>query len=156
MAVVSLTGPANALVERAVRAARARGLLILAPVGNGGPASPPAYPAAHAEVLAVTGVDRGGRLLPEAGRPRRVDFAAPGSGIAALQADGRVREVRGTSFAVPLAAARAAAHHPEQRPSEIETAIARLVAEAGSVRPRPGDRGLGHGILCAKCVSSHR
>lgn len=101
---VSLVGPRNALVERAVAQARARGVQIVAAVGNDGPAAPPLYPAAYAGVIAVAPVDRRDRILPEAGRGHHVDFVAPGSDMAAAAVNGRWVVVRGASFAAPLVA----------------------------------------------------
>ena len=65
---ISLVGPRNALVERAIAAAQRRGVTVVAAVGNDGPAAPPAYPASYPGVIAVTGVDARNRPLIEAGR----------------------------------------------------------------------------------------
>lgn len=100
---VSLVGPRNPLVERAVAQALARGVQIVAAVGNDGPAAPPLYPAAYPGVIAAP-VDRRDRILPEAGRGPHADFAAPGSDMAAAAANGRWVTVRGASFAAPLVA----------------------------------------------------
>src|SRR3546814_16350022 len=67
----------------AVTRAQQRGILIVAAVGNNGPAAPHAYPASYRGVLAVTCVDAKDRLLPEAGRALHVDFAAPGDDVLA-------------------------------------------------------------------------
>ncbi|NWK95543.1 serine protease [Sphingobium lactosutens] len=103
---VSLVGPANPLLDGAIRLARDKGVTVVAAVGNDGPAAPPAYPASYPGVIAVTGVDGRGRLLPEAGRALHVDFAAPGADMQAADADGGRSAVRGTSFAAPLVAGR--------------------------------------------------
>ena len=107
--VMSLAGPDNALLGRFVAAARARGTVVVAAVGNEGPAAPPAYPASYPQAIAVTGVDGRGRVLVEAGRARHLDYAAPGADMLALNAAGQARSVRGTSFAAPLVAARLSA-----------------------------------------------
>ncbi|MGT2516872.1 S8 family serine peptidase (plasmid) [Sphingomonas panni] len=99
--VMSLAGPDNALLGRFVAAARARGTVVVAAVGNNGPAAPPAYPASYPQAIAVTGVDGRGRVLVEAGRARHLDYAAPGADMLALNAAGQARSVRGTSFAAP-------------------------------------------------------
>jgi hypothetical protein len=133
---VSLVGPQNSAVERAVRIVRARDIHIVAAVGNDGPAAPPQYPASYPGVIAVTAVDVRGHALPEAGRSPNVDFAAPGADMAAALPGQGYAVVRGTSFAAPLAAARlAAAGSPE-----------RLGAEA-----RPGKGRVGRGIVCGDC-----
>lgn len=103
---ISLVGPANPLLEGAIALAREKGVTIVAAVGNDGPAAPPAYPASYPDVLAVTGIDGRGRVLPEAGRALHVDFAAPGADMRAATLSGGSDKVRGTSFAAPLVAGR--------------------------------------------------
>ncbi|WP_083748873.1 S8 family serine peptidase [Pelomonas sp. KK5] len=102
---ISLVGPPNELLQRAVAAAQRRGLLLVAAVGNDGPAAPPLYPAAWPGVVAVTGVDPRRRVLAEAGRGPHVLFAAPGSALWGADVAGGTVELRGTSFAAPLVAA---------------------------------------------------
>ncbi len=133
---ISLVGPANRAIERAVGALRVRGIMIVAAVGNDGPAAPPQYPASYDGVIAATGVDPKGRALVEAGRARHVDFAAPGAELAAALPGNGYAKVRGTSFAAPLVAARFAA----------TGSIAGLAAEA-----RPGRGKVGRGIVCGMC-----
>ncbi|HUD92469.1 S8 family serine peptidase [Sphingobium sp.] len=103
---VSLVGPANPLLDGAIRLARDKGVTVVAAVGNDGPAAPPAYPASYPRVIAVTGVDGRGHPLREAGRALHVDFAAPGADMQAANMDGGRSTVRGTSFAAPLVAGR--------------------------------------------------
>ena len=105
---VSLVGPPNALLEQAVRLATSRGVLLVAAVGNDGPAAPPAYPASYPGVIAVTAVDAKGRVLLEAGRALHTDFAAPGADMLAAAPPDSYVAVRGTSFAAPLVAGLAA------------------------------------------------
>jgi len=105
---VSLVGPPNLTLEAAVRTLVDRGVLIVAPVGNDGPAAPPLYPAAYPGVIAVTGVDRRGKALLEAGRAGHIDFAAPGADLEAAKPGGGFTRVRGTSFAAPIVAGRLA------------------------------------------------
>jgi subtilisin family serine protease len=143
---VSLVGPSNALVERAVAQARARGVHIVAAVGNDGPAAPPAYPASYPGVIAVTGIDGRNRALIEAGRALRLDYAAPGADMAAADPSGGRRSVRGTSYAVPFVAARAWRAITGGR-----APIAALDAEAVDLPPRGADRHFGRGLVCADC-----
>jgi hypothetical protein len=133
---ISLVGPSNKVMARAIAAARARGIQLVAAVGNDGPAAPPQYPASYPGVIAVTGVDARGRALREAGKAAHLDFAAPGADMAAALPGQGYATVRGTSFAAPLAAARLAVVGSAQR----------LVAEA-----RPGRGRVGRGIVCGDC-----
>lgn len=140
--VMSLAGPDNALLGRFVAAARARGTVVVAAVGNNGPAAPPAYPASYPQAIAVTGVDGRGRVLVEAGRARHLDYAAPGADMLALNAAGQARSVRGTSFAAPLVAARLSAVWA----GDAAAAIRALDREA-----KGGTGRTGRGVLCAAC-----
>lgn len=133
---ISLVGPQNRLIQRAVQALRARGIGIVAAVGNDGPAAPPQYPASYPGVVAVTGVDARGRALPEAGKAAHLDFAAPGADMAAALPGQGYAKVRGTSFAAPLATARLA----------LSGSVQRLSSEA-----RPGKGRVGRGIVCGTC-----
>ncbi|HEX9933409.1 MAG TPA: S8 family serine peptidase [Allosphingosinicella sp.] len=143
---VSLVGPDNALVRRAISQARARGVHVVAAVGNDGAAAPPAYPASYPGVVAVTGVDGRNRALLEAGRALHLDYAAPGADLAAATLSGGTRAVRGTSFAVPFVAARISrALAAGRRP------IPALDAEAIDLPPRGPDRRHGRGLVCGDC-----
>jgi subtilisin family serine protease len=102
---VSLVGPKNVLLERIVGALIARGHLIVAAVGNDGPAAPPLYPAAYPDVVGVTAVDAHRRVLVEAERGPQVMFAARGADLKAAALNHGYVSVRGTSFAAPAVAA---------------------------------------------------
>jgi hypothetical protein len=144
---ISLVGPANPLLARAVASARASGMVVVAAVGNDGAAAPPGYPASYPGVIAVTGVDGAGRALIEAGRATHLDYAAPGADMSAMvPGKGRVT-LRGTSFAAPLAASRIAA----RRAAGATGASAALAAaDAEALNP---SRRTGRGILCNICRS---
>ncbi|WP_147160528.1 S8 family serine peptidase [Novosphingobium sediminis] len=143
---ISLIGPPNPLVARAVAAAQAGGMVVVAAVGNDGAAAPPAYPASYPNVIAVTGVDGRGRVLLEAGKASHLDYAAPGADITAIGLDGRRVSLRGTSFAAPLAAARIAAHRAATaKPQQVLS-----LTDAEAVR---AGRKTGRGILCGACRS---
>lgn len=138
---ISLVGPQNRLVQRAVQALRARGIGIVAAVGNDGPAAPPQYPASYPGVVAVTGVDARGRALPEAGKAGHLDFAAPGADMAAALPGQGYAKVRGTSFAAPFATARLV----------LSGSVQRLASEA-----LPGRGRVGRGIVCGTCRTDPR
>jgi Subtilase family len=146
---ISLVGPANPVLARAIAAAQRRGVVVVAAVGNDGPAAPPAYPASYGGVVAVTGVDRRDRVLIEAGRALHLDYAAPGADLAAPNAAGRPVRLRGTSYAAPLVAARLAAALAQTAPWQVW-----LDREARDLGPRGADRTFGRGLLCGTCRPS--
>ena len=144
---ISLVGPPNRLLEQVVQLMLERGHVLVAAVGNDGPAAPPLYPAAYPGVIGVTAVDPRDRPLPEAGRGQHVDFAAPGAGLFAAAPDGGWWQVRGTSFAAPLVARLTAREVGASTGSPIETVLARLTALAHDAGPPGRDNRYGHGLL---------
>lgn len=137
---VSLVGPPNTMLETVVKRVLARGMLLVAAVGNDGPAAPPLYPASYPGVIGVTAVDGQRRALMEAARGPQVRFAAPGADMAAAGAAHRFQVVRGTSFAAPLVAGLLAAQltAPDvagaQRALEL---LARTAIDLGAAGPDP-------------------
>jgi subtilisin family serine protease len=128
---ISLVGPPNRALERVVAAMVRRGYLLVAAVGNDGPAAPPLYPASYPGVVGVSAVDRRGRVLPEAARGPQVQFAAPGNNmVSAVPGSPPFRQVRGTSFAAPIVAALLARALPEPNPAAAKDALAALARQA--------------------------
>jgi minor extracellular protease Epr len=138
---VSLVGPPNPLVAATIGAVQKKGVVVVAAVGNDGPAAPPAYPASYPGVIAVTGVDGRNRALIEAGRAAHLDFAAPGADMLAAGVDGRPRAVRGTSFAAPLVAGRLLR----------AGSAAALARQAQDLGPKGPDKLYGRGLVCGDC-----
>jgi hypothetical protein len=142
---ISLVGPKNPVLERAVGAAQRKGVVVVAAVGHGGPAAPPTYPASYEGVVAVTGVDKRNRALIEAGRALHLDYAAPGADIVGNNAKGKRVKLRGTSFAAPLAAARIAAALDRRSWRRA------LDAEAVDLGEKGPDPIYGRGLVCSNC-----
>ena len=109
----SLSGPHNAFMELAVKAAQSRGIQIVAAVGNDGLDQVPRFPAAFPGVIGVTAVDAEHRSFQQANSGDFVTFAAPGVDLwipsqKNRDGDGATIEgsyVSGTSFAAPFVAA---------------------------------------------------
>lgn len=148
---ISLVGPNNPVLSRVIAAAQARGTVIVAAVGNNGPAAPPPYPASYPGVIAVTGIDGRGRALIEAGRASHLDYAAPGADMLAMGANGRPMKVRGTSFAAPFVAATIARFYPTPNPSALRGALSKVDAVARDAGARGADKSYGRGVLCEAC-----
>lgn len=144
---ISLVGPRNAVLERAIGAAQRKGVVVVAAVGNDGPAAPPAYPASYDGVVAVTAVDGKRRALIEAGRALHLDYAAPGADISGRNAKGKRIALRGTSFATPLVAARLARAIGQGRNWRSA-----LDAEAIDLGRKGHDNTFGRGLVCGACT----
>lgn len=144
---VSLVGPANRMLEQIVRIVIARGIIVVAAVGNDGPSAPPLYPAAWPGVVAVTAVDAKRRVLLEACRGPHVAFAAPGADMPAASIPQTYASVRGTSFAAPLIAGLLAMELQQPDKASADAAIAALAAQAVDLGAHGRDRIYGNGLV---------
>lgn len=148
---VSLVGPRNKLMQRVVEALVARGHVIVAAVGNDGPAAPPLYPASYDGVIGVTAVDSKHRVLIEACRGKQVDFAAQGSDFeAAAGAPNIYVPVRGTSFAAPMIAVMFAVDLPAPDPAQAQIALTKWKGMANDLGKPGRDDVYGAGELAYK------
>ncbi|MBP6749990.1 MAG: S8 family serine peptidase [Xanthomonadaceae bacterium] len=142
---VSITGPNSGVLSAVVARAIERGTIVVAAAGNDGPAAPPVYPAAFANVVGVTAVDQGGRVYRRANRGQYVDFAALGVRVPVTGANGNVEYVSGTSYAAPLIAAAFARRYTQQRPGGAVAEIARMQNAAIDLGERGRDPVFGWG-----------
>jgi len=151
---ISLVGPDNLVLRQVVRQMVAHGYLVVAAVGNDGPAAAPLYPAAYPGVIGVTGVDRYRRVLLEAERGPQVSFAAPGADVAAATVPEGYQAVRGTSFAAPIVAGLLAARLLDPDPEAAQRAVAALAQDAIRVGPAARDTTFGLGLVGASVQTS--
>ena len=121
---MSFAGPADALLQEMLTKANARGMVLIAAVGNAGPRAPPLYPAADAHVIGVTATDADDKLMPQANRGPQVAVAAPGVEILAAAPDGKYQVTSGTSVAAAHATGVAAlllAAQPNLTPAQVRS-----------------------------------
>jgi len=144
---VSLVGPPNRTLEQVVHAVAGRGHVIVAAVGNDGPAAPPLYPAAYPGVVGVTGVDPRRRVLPEALQGPQVMFAAPGAQLAVAAGEREYAAARGTSYATPLVAGLIALRLREARPDAAARTLDALAREAIDLGAPGRDTVYGNGLV---------
>ena len=144
---VSLVGPPNTMLENVVRLVIARGHLVVAAVGNDGPAAAPLYPAAYPDVVGVTAVDARQRVLLEACRGKQVKFSAPGADMSAANPAQSYAPVRGTSFASPIVAGLLAEALRSPDKAAAQRAVADLAAHAIDLGPPGPDPIYGFGLV---------
>jgi subtilisin family serine protease len=137
---VSLVGPRNRVVESVIASLVSRGFIIVAAVGNDGPAAAPLFPASYPGVVGVTAVDARERVLIEAGRGEQVDFAA-------LGVYGRVR---GTSYAAPIVAGKLAVLAAGQHAARGERSVSELAQRARDLGANGRDTIYGFGLVEAR------
>jgi len=107
----------------AVAEARARGIVVVSAVGDGGPVS---YPENDLSVIAVSAADANGAVADFSRRPR-VDVIAPGVGVPVSLPD-RTISATGSSFAAPLVSGTVAlmqSVRPDLRPEDARALLAR-------------------------------
>lgn len=147
---MSFAGPSDPLLEEMLAKASARGMILIAAVGNAGPKSPPLYPAADGHVIGVTATDADDKLMPQANRGPQVALAAPGVEILAAAPDGAYQVTSGTSVAAAHATGVAAlllAARPKLTPAQVRSDLIR------SAHRIPGKRNeVGAGVVDALAV----
>ncbi|MBU2583575.1 MAG: S8 family serine peptidase [Alphaproteobacteria bacterium] len=146
---LSLTGPDNQLLARAVDVARGKDIVLVASAGNQGPTAEPAFPAAYDGAVAVTAVGADLRVYRRANRGNYIDLAGPGVGVEVVSAGRATRFETGTSFATPfitVAVVGLRKRLPQASSSDILAELQRRASDLG----RPGrDAVFGWGLLQA-------
>jgi subtilisin family serine protease len=96
---MSFAGPYDPLLQLALKKAHDKGVVLVAAAGNMGPQSPPLYPAADENVIAVTAVDDKDVVLPQANQGPHIALAAPGVNVLEAAPRGSYNYTTGTSVA---------------------------------------------------------
>ncbi|MFY9688276.1 MAG: S8 family serine peptidase [Pseudolabrys sp.] len=95
---MSFAGPDDPAIHRSLEAARKKGIVLVAAAGNAGAKSPPLYPAADPNVIAVSATDAADRLFEQSNRGRYIAVAAPGAQILVAIPDNGYEMSSGTSY----------------------------------------------------------
>jgi filamentous hemagglutinin family protein len=96
---MSFAGPRDPTIERALKAAYDKGVVLIAAAGNAGPRSPPLFPAADKHVIAVTATDIDDQLFTGATRGNHIAVSAPGVDILVPAPEATYQMTTGTSVA---------------------------------------------------------
>ncbi len=132
---MSFAGPKDPLVERGIAAAATKGMVLVAAAGNAGPKSPPLYPAANPNVIAVSATDAHDRLFPASNRGSHIAVSAPGVDIFLPAPDGKYQMTSGTSFAAAYISGLAALmmeRNPELVPAELRAILMKTARDLGA------------------------
>ena len=146
---LSFTGPSDPLLARALAALHQKGTILIAAVGNAGPKSPPLYPAADPNVIAVTATDADDQLFAMSNRGGYIAVAAPGADILVLAPDGAYQLSSGTSFAAAYVTGIAALlleRKPGLDPDTLKEALQNSAKDLG---PKGRDDQFGAGLADA-------
>lgn len=143
---ISLTGPANRLLEQSMLTARERGIVLIAAAGNNGPFADPLYPAAYPQVVAVTAVSRDKTVYRWANQGQHIDFSALGVALPTAGRGGDIAYESGTSLAAPIVTAFAACQL-FRTAGDVDRALAGLRAMAEDLGDEGRDPVYGDGLL---------
>jgi subtilisin family serine protease len=146
---MSFAGPNDPRLREALAKAKQKGMVLIAAAGNAGPNSPPLYPAADPNVIAVTATDVDDTLFSGANRGKHIAVAAPGVDILAPAPDGAYQFTTGTSVAaaeVSGVAALLIERNPLLTPDEVKKI---LMGTARDLGPKGHDPGFGAGLVNA-------
>jgi len=146
---MSFAGPADPALREALARARKKGLVLIAAAGNAGAKSPPLYPAADPNVIAVTATDVNDHLFAGANRGSYIALAAPGVDILTPAPHAAMQLATGTSVAAAHVSGIVALlieRKPSLRPDEVRKI---LVSSARHMGAKPRDNEYGAGIADA-------
>jgi subtilisin family serine protease len=146
---MSFAGPSDPRMRDALQKAYARGMVLIAAAGNAGPRSPPLFPAAYPDVIAVTATNSQDALFTGANRGNYIAVAAPGVDVLAPAPDGGYQFTTGTSVAAAEVSGIAALlldRNPSLTPAEVRRI---LMTTAKDLGPKGRDREFGAGLVDA-------
>jgi subtilisin family serine protease len=146
---MSFAGPPDPRLRDALQKAYQKGMVLIAAAGNAGPRSPPLFPAADPNVIAVTATDPDDAIFSGANRGDHIAVAAPGVDILAPAPDGTYQFTTGTSVAaaeVSGVVALLIERNPGLTPADVRRI---LMATAKDLGPKGRDRDFGAGLVNA-------
>jgi hypothetical protein len=132
---MSFAGPKDNLIGRGIAALAAKGIVMVAAAGNAGAKSPPLYPAADANVIAVSATDAQDKLLSASNRGSYIALAAPGADIFLPAPDQKYQMASGTSFSAAYVSGIAALmleRNPVLKSDELRAMLMKTAHDLGS------------------------
>jgi subtilisin family serine protease len=132
---MSFAGPKDALIERGVAALAAKGIVMVAAAGNAGAKSPPLYPAANANVIAISATDAQDKLFTASNRGGYIAVAAPGVDLFLPAPEDKYQITSGTSFSAAYVSGLAGLmleRNPALKPEEVRAILMKTARDLGS------------------------
>ncbi|MDC7786899.1 S8 family serine peptidase [Rhodoplanes sp. TEM] len=134
---MSFAGPRDLMTERLLEAAARKGIVLIAAAGNAGPKSPPLYPAADPNVIAVSATDTDDKPFAQANRGKHIAVAAPGVDVLVPSPGGGYQLTTGTSVAAAHVSGIAALlieARPSLTPADVRSLLTRTAKPLGPGR----------------------
>ncbi|MGV9211271.1 S8 family serine peptidase [Micromonospora sp. RB23] len=143
---ISSGGASTPRLVRAIEAAMAAGIVLVAAAGNA-PNSHVAYPASEEGVIAVGGIDRAGQHAAVSVTGPEVDVVAPAVDIYSTSYGGKYSKGTGTSSATAIVAGAAALIRSKYPYLPAQEVAHRLTATAVDKGPPGRDDEYGYGVI---------
>jgi hypothetical protein len=132
---MSFAGPKDALIERGIAALAGKGIVMVAAAGNAGAKSPPLYPAANANVIAISATDAQDKLFTASNRGGYIAVAAPGVDLFLPAPEEKYQITSGTSFSAAYVSGLAGLmleRNPALKPDELRAILMKTARDLGS------------------------
>jgi subtilase family protein len=132
---MSFAGPKDALIERGIAALAGKGIVMVAAAGNAGAKSPPLYPAANANVIAISATDAQDKLFTASNRGGYIAVAAPGVDLFLPAPEEKYQITSGTSFSAAYVSGLAGLmleRNPALKPEELRAILMKTARDLGS------------------------
>jgi len=144
---MSFAGPYDPMLQLAMKSAHDKGVVLIAAAGNLGPKSPPLYPAADPNVIAVTAVDQNDHLFAGANQGPYIAVAAPGVNVLEPAPDSGYQITTGTSVAAAHVTGVAALMLERNRSLDPDTVHEILTSSAKPLAPGRRNDQYGWGLV---------
>jgi subtilisin family serine protease len=131
---MSFAGPKDKAIQRSLEAAAKKGIVLIAAAGNAGAKSPPLFPAADRNVIAVSATDQSDQLFTASNRGRYIAISAPGVDILSAAPDGKYQILSGTSLSAAYVSGVAAlmiSRSPEITSSDVRAILLSTARDLG-------------------------
>jgi Subtilase family len=144
---MSFAGPYDPMLSIALKKAHEKKIVLIAAAGNEGPDSPPLYPAADENVIAVTAIDENDKLLPQANQGAHIAVAAPGVSVLGPAPGSSYGFTTGTSVAAAHVSGVAALIIERDPTIDVATLEDVLYSTARDLGPKGRDSQFGYGLV---------
>ena len=136
---MSFAGPKDPSLQRSLKLAYDKGIVLVAAAGNAGAKSPPLFPGADPLVIAVTATDVDDKLFTGANRGKYISVAAPGVDILVPAPENAYQLTTGTSVAAAEVSGIVALlleRNPKLTPADIRRILTASARRLGTGRAR--------------------
>jgi subtilisin family serine protease len=138
---MSFAGPKDPILQQAIQRLTDQGIILIAAAGNAGPKSPPLFPGADPNVIAVSATDVDNKTYKGANRGKYIAISSPGVDILVPAPDGGYQLTTGTSVAaahISGVVALMLERNKDLKPAEVRSILTSTAKNIGGVKTDVG------------------